>query len=622
MTDKHEQARLRRRRAPADTSAVPNKLKAHGDSTDLRVGTASGIFGTFVKWVWNLVLHFMSCSLMDLLDYVSVVISVFDVVSDVVVARQFYTSGYPGWSYAVLASIAVSNFIYTLFGVQLIKSDSEWNWVPIFWLREQSRVLLYLLVFPFAQLLPLVHWAIASPEVQRQRKVALQSAERCQSVQSSELTSSAASVEEYSAYSDDVRGGAMMRARIANDFQNHWLFLVETLVESIPQCALQLLAASVMSAPMTRVQMLSLLLSFGSIASKAHFVSHSATISMYMFKFGLAVHDVASLFYLCSTILSESSESAGGSFLPLPFFPETLVSSTAALVVWKAVAVAALAFLFFLLMWALVIHEERRDYSGFALVFFGVLISLVPLGLTLECVRLSALTVLLVMLQPEDPNLAYSSQAIGFVSSGKDSAERERRLLHVYNYIQLRFGGVSDCIAEGENSLLRTCSLLHQTHLRRLESLNSVDRAFGKLLLPFAAMLLIGGLFSTAVTFWHHISSVLVRQVHLGLAEHSFAIIAYAALIPPLINARRVWWAARTSALVQTAWSQRFVGIKFAVVLRAYHLPSTFQLVRHAVPGDLVPSDPLSVVAALLGADQIDVSHWSVDECAGVSVHH
>jgi hypothetical protein len=150
--------------------------------------------------------------------------------------------------------------------------------------------------------------------------------------------------EEYVACAAEIHQGSRIRQKISRDLSTHWLFLVETIVESVPQCVLQLLAVSQMGTAMTPIQMASLLLSFCSIASKAHFISYSPTLSMYVFKVGLVIHDVASMILLCSSMLASSNAPPAGEGLPLPFFPDVPVSLPAFIVGSTGASAGALAF--------------------------------------------------------------------------------------------------------------------------------------------------------------------------------------------------------------------------------------------------------------------------------------
>jgi hypothetical protein len=553
-------------------------------------------------------LHWIWASAIDSLEYFCVAISVFDVVSDMVVAYEFYSSGFPWWSYAVLASIVISNIVYTLFGIE-----------EFFRRSQVSRWALFLLLFPVAQFVPLMHWFCAKRK-ERESGPAHRASRRVSHETPDEVAMSTVCKEEYVACAAEIHQGSRIRQKISRDLSTHWLFLVETIVESVPQCVLQLLAVSQMGTAMTPIQMASLLLSFCSIASKAHFISYSPTLSMYVFKVGLVIHDVASMFLLCSSMLASSSAPPAGEGLPLPFFPDVPVSLPAFIVVWKAVAVFLVIYLIFLVSWIMMYFTgPDRDVAPLIIVAFGVTICIIPLALAIECLRFSVILLALVWIEPDPSAMEYVTLSMAFVTNGSDGAECERRLRHCFNYANC-VASTGCFIGDSQNSLYQTAVLLRRKYHKEIE--DHAQQKLDKFLLiisaPIMIMLVGGGLLSTVCTYWHVFSFAAEHGDGWSVMERCFAVVAVASLVLPLGNLNKVWWSIRTCALLKSLqcirWHNHRAHLNFSSVVKEYRRVSTQQLLCLVVPAELVPSDVLKVLAAISGPDSVDVTHWRTSE--------
>jgi Ni/Fe-hydrogenase subunit HybB-like protein len=86
------------------------------------------------------------------------VLSIVDVLSDVLVAQQFYSDGHMGWFWMVMASLFVSNAIYAGFAIVMIMQDRYHLFNGDSPRGVLKIALAYVLCFPLAQFFPLAQW--------------------------------------------------------------------------------------------------------------------------------------------------------------------------------------------------------------------------------------------------------------------------------------------------------------------------------------------------------------------------------------------------------------------------------------------------------------------------------
>ena len=85
----------------------------------------------------------------------TICINLADVTTDVVVAIQFYRAGHTLWAWLVLASLCIAHVVYTAFGAIALGERR----MP---LRGWPWVCRYVIILPFAQLMPLALWVFST----------------------------------------------------------------------------------------------------------------------------------------------------------------------------------------------------------------------------------------------------------------------------------------------------------------------------------------------------------------------------------------------------------------------------------------------------------------------------
>ena len=94
-------------------------------------------------------------------ELLTVGLSVVDVVSDLLVARQFHQDGHRLWFWLVMASLIVSNVIYAAaLAIHIVKwmGGTGYAGPEAFRRRCVAGAVVFVAVFPVAQLFPLVQW--------------------------------------------------------------------------------------------------------------------------------------------------------------------------------------------------------------------------------------------------------------------------------------------------------------------------------------------------------------------------------------------------------------------------------------------------------------------------------
>ena len=371
-----------------------------------------------------------TCTFGWLFDLFTVVVSLSDVVSDVVVAVQFYQAGQRHWFALVLASLVLASLAYTTFflvgtapGRMINLADRRFNTVQG-WL---VRVGVVLMVFAFSQFLPVINWFVTpkQPDETASDADAADAAGRdgpwrvkCHSAVGREAVS-------------DAMASAQLMGRLQASLQHymkaHGMFLIETVVEAIPQIVIQLLAVTFLGHA-TTAQVVSMSLSLLSIVSKAHVVAHSFDLRVFVFRLALPIFDLFSFFYLCATILEPGS----GQDVVFPGTSHRVSYLTAVWMVKSAVmySYALLAALAFFVM--RVMSRVRRcadctrsqSLEDVGWLLLGA-IMLLPSLIVLESVKLSWLSVKLMLNHPH-----YQSSCallFPFVVAG----DRDERFYHM-----------------------------------------------------------------------------------------------------------------------------------------------------------------------------------------------
>ena len=223
-------------------------------------------------------------------DIGTVFISLADVVSDILVARQFWKDGETTWFWLVISSLMLSNIIYSIFGAEVVLDGLG---------QKVHRVLRFVMIFPIAQLVPTIFWI---QEQVSPRSIITLRYSPWSMVQKHSQTAPRAVQEEGDAMASEVQMIERLDRGLKKHLNTHLLFYIETIVESIPQSIIQLLAVTFLGQA-TDVQVLSMALSLLSIVSKGYVISYSFSVKIVFFKFFLAAFDIFSLFYVFSTLL-------------------------------------------------------------------------------------------------------------------------------------------------------------------------------------------------------------------------------------------------------------------------------------------------------------------------------
>jgi len=192
-------------------------------------------------------------------DAVTVTSSVADVVLDVLVAIEFYHLGDRAWSFFVgcIIIFTIANLTYAfLFAATWAKNHTPWG-----------RVFVFLCALPFAQLVPIFVWIesfhFASLDFVLHEVLGLELTEETQAGDAGSRAGVEAEQE-----------GDSLWEYIQSKYNAHAGFLTEALVEAVPQSLLQTTAA-IMLGTLNPLNIASIVLSVGGVASKDKIISYS-----------------------------------------------------------------------------------------------------------------------------------------------------------------------------------------------------------------------------------------------------------------------------------------------------------------------------------------------------------
>ena len=357
-------------------------------------------------------------------DLFTVAVSLSDVVSDVVVAIQFYQGGQTVWFALVVTSLCLASVVYTVYFTEIVRRSAAWGSIVIgsTSVRNASSLVVYPVVLLCAQVMPVICWVV---ETRARRGGWLPPASSA--LGDAGLTESVVGREAVS----DAKATALLMGRLQASLQHylkaHGMFLIETVVEAIPQIVIQLLAVTFLGHA-TTAQVVSMSLSLLSVVSKAHVVAHSFDMGVFIFRMALPAFDLFSFFYLCATILEPGSSRD----VQLPGTTLTVSYLTAAwllmFVVSSVYFVASGAFWFILgsctrayrRRYHIVMILPRLILGGILLPFFLI---------AKELCKVSWLALELQMVQPRA--IAGHALLFRFVLAAGSEEERERRFRHM-----------------------------------------------------------------------------------------------------------------------------------------------------------------------------------------------
>lgn len=358
-----------------------------------------------------------------LFDFVTVSISLIDVVSDVLVALQFMRDGHSVWAWLVFGCFANSNVIYSAIIVQCVFKDknNEMGYYQHVWrpLTYWPRPMLFVLVFPFAQLSPTLNYVFqtffikkrngdAYDEQYRPRVVGIKVAEEAHTV----------AKEEHEAIKESVETMGRLQDALRKQFYTHGMLFAETVVEAIPQSIIQLLAITFLGSP-SNLQVFSMALSLLSVVSKGYFLSVSCDLRVFAIKFLVVSHDVFSLFYVfCSIVSKDGPHEAtifGGldvSYLTYIWFVKVMVVAATGVLALTLLGLTVLAGHF------LGLPNAQLSWSDvkFGLVFtLGCIFGFIPALLALEGMQLIWLLLILTAHEPPTSSIPTAAMLFSFL---------------------------------------------------------------------------------------------------------------------------------------------------------------------------------------------------------------
>lgn len=267
-----------------------------------------------------------------LFEAVTVAVSLIDIISDVAVCFDFYSRGATRWFVFSLISLLSANAVYALAGLEtapkFVNAIHNKHIMCPKWIRTRlpevdtygrkfmKRPLsiegvLFAVLFPFAQAIPLMHYIAESclPQPGKTKRGTTAFFEE----NAVDASHCAGTLQVWNIVQKDYCASTSLERRLAGGLhqhlQTHVLMYLETVVESIPQTVIQLLAISTMSATeeVSTIQIVSLSLSIFSIATKGYVISRGFHLRLTAFRSLLIMFDVFAYFYTCSTLLSASS---------------------------------------------------------------------------------------------------------------------------------------------------------------------------------------------------------------------------------------------------------------------------------------------------------------------------
>jgi hypothetical protein len=401
------------------------------------------------------------------------VLSIVDVLSDVLVAQQFYSDGHMGWFWMVMASLFVSNAIYAGLAIGMIVQDRYkcLNVTPNT-PREKWRLAgVYLLCFPLAQFFPLAQWYLEIydnhlqpwlyPSKVKNDADALPGDAVFEREDSWEGTATTAAARDDLSADEEAR---RLVHRLQKSMQKHVKanvgFYVETVVEAIPQAVIQLIAVTALGQA-TTLQLLSMCLSLFSIVSKAYIVSVSFDLRAMLFKASLVAFDVFSMFYLFATVLAmdETVETTVWMLLPsgLGLGGESAVASGVMGLRWVPLQVSWLAaawlhknfymmiaavltmlgFGVFVLYEEIIVHSRRVEWLNSMFMIALAAVAFFPAVLAFEGAKFAFALPLVLAVLPRSECMPFYALTFSFYRRGlaKGRVEGTSRLHHLLHYV-------------------------------------------------------------------------------------------------------------------------------------------------------------------------------------------
>lgn len=223
--------------------------------------------------------RFRSVRASHVFDAVTAAASLADMITDILVLIQFHRDGLTGFFAASLCTLGLAQLSFAfLFTMEHTKRSGEWD------LKESlHRLLVFICVLPFGQLVPVLAYLTSTFEVPMLRRMMKRCGLEAGRTPDVGLTTRLEEVE------------AKVKA--------HRGFFLEAFAEAIPQCAVQVVAG--LSGHMNALGVVSVLLSIGVIASKSWVVAYSPHAPTMAFNALCIVADVLAFFGSLSWLFAD-----------------------------------------------------------------------------------------------------------------------------------------------------------------------------------------------------------------------------------------------------------------------------------------------------------------------------
>jgi hypothetical protein len=560
-------------------------------------------------------------------DILTILVSVSDVISDILVAIQFFQAEQYLWFGLVLTSLTIANIIYTGFMAEVAFRPfptSAPRWIT--WIGNLPRPLKYLLIFPFAQFAPTLHWL-------KEQCFASSGRHRVTVDWTPTVPRSRAFDEEVSKAQESAKLIERMHRALNEHLETHILFYVETVVESIPQSIIQLLAVTFLGQA-TAIQVMSMSLSLISIVSKGYVVSHSFTIPTMIFKFLLASYDVFSLFYIFATLIAR--EEACDVFA---FGSSQCMSLISYIWVWKVIVILGLAgFLAIVLgiaLWAQDVYRSQLTLKrvGEALLFMvGFLLLSGPVAIGLESAKLIWVILWIGRWEPTHDKFPYFARLFAFVRNGnwaermhyvlrrflaRANENRSRDHTHALRPNKMFPPAVVEKLtivaSETPYSPWRQFSFAHPSIWPSAKGMRPAEKAIFYVLRIWITLYGVGQVLSLVFPF----ISFALGYSHQNLLQ-IFCFVALSGsflLLMPFVPSAIGYclFLLENWFLVQGP-NANWLSSNVDDWIAAYHVPPSVHVVRDAISAEYVPYDVRDRVAGFLPPNAINFSDLSVAE--------
>ena len=545
-------------------------------------------------------------------EIVTVLISLSDIASDILVAAQFYSEGEYLWFWLVVGTLIVSDIIYSIV-LSMFLTNSRSKYFPRF-----PPLLMFFIVLPIGQLGPILYWAL---EQLRPSQVGVpKPTEWSVSKKDAAVIHNRALQQEVEAIATSAKTMERVERTLFRHLRTHLMLYIETVAESIPQSVIQLLAITFLGR-VTLIQALSMALSLYSIISKGYVLSHSFTVRMFILKFMAAAHDLFSLFYVFSSILSKDAPQE----MSVPFFHSISVSTLSWIWIVKTYATIGIGTLLCIcvglaaLVQSLVVNKRKCSWETArecGLAIGAYILGSIPVLVAMEGAKLIWSVLLFVVTEPRVSVFPSAATLYSFCHGGQSYSDRIRHV--VFERYQMQ---QDEFIAE----LVEICldESFHPRHLhtklRKPKTQYGGSRLERCLQVVFVVVVIlytISQIFSLVFPFVDvglHYRSLNLLQI-VCFASLSVALIIALSMVP---HAWSYWWFSVELQRVFAHPSNSGLGCGLGTVHRwiaDYYLPPCDVVLRGSIPAASLPIDVSTVVASYMSPSEINTSQLSIEE--------